>query len=202
MVTETFTTCFLTGTEIGCPGGTRRVESFGIGDLVHTADGRTLPVRWIGRQTVVTVFADPLRNWPIRLTAGSLGEAMPIRDLLVSPDHALLVGGLLVQAAALVNGTTIVRETDMPERFVYFHVELEEHALILAEGVPAESFVDNVDRGRFDNHATYASHSEGKAPPIAELPIARIKSARQLPRGIRAKLDRLAASLVEVRLTG
>jgi len=151
----TFTLCLLTGTRIATPDGAVAVEDLRIGDLVLTAAGHAAPVRWVGVQTVVSFFADRLRNFPIRIMAGALGEGMPVRDLFVSPDHALMLDGVLVQAGALVNGTTIIRETAMPERFTYYHIELEDHALILAEGVPAETFVDHGARRRFDNFATF-----------------------------------------------
>jgi hypothetical protein len=189
-----FTVCFLGGTAIAMPTGSRPVEDLAVGDLVTTADGRTAPVKWVGVQTVVTVFADPLRTLPVHIRTGALGEGLPLRDLFVSPDHALFLDGVLVQAGALVNGTTIRRVTAMPERFTYFHVELADHALILAEGVPAETFVDNVTRRRFDNFAEYAALHGEAAATLAELDMPRVKSARQLPAGLRARLT-VAASL-------
>ena len=185
---EPFTVCFLAGTLIATPAGERPVESLAIGDLVLTAEGRAAPVKWVGVQTIVSAFSDPLRSFPIRITAGALAAGLPTRDLLVSPDHALFLDGVLVQAGALVNGTTIVRETAMPERFTWFHVELEDHSLILAEGVPAETFVDNVTRRRFDNFNEYEARYGDTAPRLTELSAPRIKSARQLPRALRARL--------------
>lgn len=193
--TSDFTVCFLAGTTIATPTGAVPVEDLAVGDLVVTADGRIAPVRWVGIQSVVTLFADSLRTFPIRITAGALGEGLPVRDLLVSPDHALMLEGALVQAGALVNGTTIVRETGMPERFTYYHVELEDHSLILAEGVPAETFVDNVTRRRFDNHAEFEALYGETGPTIAEMAAPRVKSARQLPRALRERLSACASSL-------
>jgi hypothetical protein len=186
--TADFVVCFLAGTSIATPQGAVPVEGLAPGDLVTTADGRAAPVRFVGRQTVASTFTDPLRTFPVRITAGALGDALPVRDLLVSPDHALFLDGVLVQAGALVNGGSIVREAAMPERFTYFHVELEDHALILAEGVPAETFVDNVTRRRFDNFAEFATlYGDGSAT-IAEMEQPRVKSARQLPKALRARL--------------
>jgi hypothetical protein len=184
--------CFLAGTMIRTPQGGVAVETLHRGDLVVTADGHTMPVSWLGRQTVSTVFGDPLRVLPIRVMAGALGDNLPTRDLLVSPDHALLVAGVLIQAGALVNGVSIVRETNVPQTIVYYHVEVDDHALILAEGVPAETFVDNVDRLAFDNWDEHeALYPNGKA--IAELPYPRAKAHRQVPRAIRESLaDRSA----------
>ena len=193
---DSFPVCFLAGTQIKAPAGDVRVEALAIGDLVLTADGRVAPVRWVGIQSVVSLFADRLRSFPIRITTGALGDGLPVRDLFVSPDHALFLDGALVQAGALVNGTTIVRETEMPERFTYFHVELEDHSLILAEGVPAETFLDTVTRRRFDNWAEYEARYGDTGPLLAELPAPRIKSARQLPRALRDRLAMAAGSEV------
>ncbi len=187
--------CFMPGTLVRTPDGERAVESLAIGDLVLTAEGEAKPVVWIGRATVSRVFADPLRVLPIRIAAGALGENLPVRDLLLSPDHALLVDGVLIQAGALVNGTTIRRDSDVPTVFTYYHVELADHALILTEGVPAETFVDNVDRMVFDNWDEHlALYPQGLA--IDELPLPRAKSHRQVPMAIRARLADRAAALV------
>jgi len=195
-VTQTFTStaCFMPGTRIATPQGERAVEELAIGDMVLTHEGRAAPIRWIGRKTVSLVFADKLRTVPVRVRAGALGENVPVRDLLLSPDHALMVAGVLVQAGALVNGTTIVRETNVPSSFVYYHVELADHALILAEGTPAETFIDNVDRMAFDN---WAEHERlyGAAPGLVEMDLPRAKSHRQLPAEVRALVAARAEAL-------
>jgi hypothetical protein len=188
--TDPLPVCFLAGTAIATPSGAVPVERLAIGDTVLTAGGACRRVRWIGRQTCHARFGDPLRVLPVRIAAGALGAGVPHRDLRLSPDHALLVDGVLVQAGALVNGTTVTRlgAADVGDRFVYFHVELEDHSLILAEGVPAETFVDNVTRRRFDNHAEYRALVGEGAGSIAEMAVPRVKSARQLPRSIRQRL--------------
>jgi hypothetical protein len=79
-----------------------------------------------------------------------------------------------------VNGSSITRETAVPQTFTCYHVEVEDHSLILAENAPAETFVDNVDRLGFDNWAEYeALYSNGKQ--VDELPYPRAKSHRQVP---------------------
>ncbi|MDO9713537.1 Hint domain-containing protein [Paracraurococcus lichenis] len=186
--------CFYPGTLIRTPAGEQAVETLAIGDLVMTADGTAQPVRWLGRQTVSTRFGEPDRVLPIRIQAGALGEAMPVRDLLVSPDHALMLDGVLVQAGALVNGTTIRRETAVPTSFTYYHVELADHALILAEGVPAETFVDNIDRLGFDNWAEHEA-LYGEEAPIAEMELPRAKAQRQVPQSVRTLIAARAAIL-------
>ena len=186
--------CFMPGTLVATPSGEVPVETLAAGDPVLTADGRSAPVRWMGRQTVSTRFADPLRVLPVRIAAGALGEALPRRDLLVSPDHALMVDGVLVQAGALVNGATVRRDADVPEVFTYWHVELADHALVLAEGVPAETFIDNVARSAFDNWDEH--EAAGTDAPIAEMALPRAKSARQVPQATRRRLAERAAILL------
>ena len=182
-----FVVCFLAGTRIATPAGPVAIEDLRAGDLVLTADGGTRKIVWMGRRSVTRLFADPLTTHPIRLKAGALGDDLPVRDLLVSPDHALHLGGLLVQAGALVNGTSITRHMPAEERFTYHHIELTDHALVLAEGVAAETYVDNVSRRRFDNHAEYEALA-GTGMCVGELDLPRVKSARQVPASLRAAL--------------
>ncbi len=183
--------CFMAGTMVSAPSGKIAIEDLKAGDLVSLNDGYTAPVRWIGRQPVSTVFADKLRVLPIRITAGALGENLPERDLLVSPCHALLVDGILIQAGALVNGASIIRESSVPETFTYYHVELADHSLILAEGVPAETFVDNASRRMFENWAEHEALF-GTQCDIAEMTYPRAKSIRQIPAATRQRLASLA----------
>jgi hypothetical protein len=170
--------CFLTGTLIRTPDGERAIETLKIGDLVMTVEGKVEPVRWMGISTNFAQDGDPLNVMPIRIRAGALGDNMPVRDLLVSSEHALLVDGVLVQAGALVNGLSVVRDYDLPETFTYYHVELASHELILAEGVPAETFVDNVDRMAFDNWAEHEALYGDR--PIEEMLLPRAQSKRQV----------------------
>ncbi|MDA8249648.1 MAG: Hint domain-containing protein [Rhodospirillales bacterium] len=183
--------CFVAGTLIATPGGAVPVETLAAGDLVLTADGRALPVRWLGRSTI-NLFraADRASLLPIRIRAGALDENMPARDLLVSPGHAIRVGDVLAHAGALVNGTSIVQERDMPMVFPYYHVELDSHAVLRAEGAPAESFLDGVEDLAFDN--------AGERPAggtMQEMDCPRIRSARQLPRAVKEHLAARAATL-------
>ena len=179
--------CFCAGTMIATDRGDVAVEALAIGDAVLTEDGTSAPIRWIGRRLVVSRFADALRAMPVRIAAGALDENVPVRDTLVSPCHAVLVDGVLAQAGALVNGVSIVRERAMPDTFTYTHLELADHALILANGMPAETFVDNVDRMGFDNWAEHEALFGGTVT-LVELPHPRAKSARQLPAALRDRL--------------
>lgn len=189
-----FAVCFLTGVEIMTPEGPRAVETLAIGDLISTANGGVVAVKWVGRQTLAAQFAHGAGG-PVLIEAGALsrafGAALPTRDLKLTADHALAIGGVLVQAGALVNGATIRRLTtaETGERYVVWHIETEGHQVILAEGVPAETFVDNVTRRRFDNHAQYEALYGAEAEAISELELPRVKSARQLPLALRAMIE-------------
>jgi hypothetical protein len=188
------TICFLAGTMVRTPDGEVPVETLKPGDLVVTSDDRNIPVDWLGIQTVSLRFADKLRVLPIRIRAGALADNVPSRDLLVSVDHALLVDGALIQAGALVNGASIVRETNVPTILTYYHVEVEDHSLILAENTPAETFVDNVDRLNFDNWQEHeALYPNGKQ--VNELPFPRAKSHRQVPVSTRVMLAARAQAI-------
>ena len=147
--------CFVRGTRIAVPGGETAVEALASGDLVLTAAGLARPVRWIGTRSYAGRFlaANP-RLHPVRIRAGALGVGLPRRDLLVSPSHAMLLDGVLVPAACLVDGASIVLERGLRD-VDYFHVELDTHDVILAEGAATESFVDCDSRGIFQNAATF-----------------------------------------------
>jgi parallel beta-helix repeat protein len=194
-VTNNITTppaCYMRGTLIATPAGDVPIEELSIADPVLTLSGDAKPIKWIGRRTVSTLFADPLHVLPIRIKANALGNNVPSRDLLLSPDHALFIDGVLVHAGALVNASSIVRETDVPARFTYYHVELDDHALIVAENTPAESFIDNVDYVLFDNWQEYVTlYPQGRS--IIEMPYPRAKAYRQVPRTIRERLAARAA---------
>jgi hypothetical protein len=184
-----FTTCFVAGTLIATPEKEVLIENLGIGDTVLTAKGDPIPVKWIGRQTVSTRFGPAERLMPVRFAAGSLGKGLPTADLTVTADHGMLVSGVICHAGALVNGTTITRVplSEMGETYTVYHIETEEHEIILANGAPAETFIDNVSRRAFDNYAEFEA-LYGDVPEMEELPYPRAMSARQVPGVIRAKL--------------
>ena len=193
---DVFTFCFLDGTAIATPDGPRAVDTLQPGDLVLTHDGRAVPVLWMGHQAVLARFGTARDRMPVEIAAGALGGGLPERPLRVTADHALLVDGLLVNAGALVNGTTIriMDPADLPQRFTLWHVETEAHDVILAEGTPAETFIDYAGRSRFDNHADYVARFGDVERRVPEAPWPRISAARLLPPALRARLglDRAA----------
>jgi len=182
--------CFAPGTEIATPDGARRVERLRIGDRVSTADGRTVAVKWIGRQVLHKLMADPDYYAPVRVKAGALGPGCPDRDLVLTSDHALIIDGFAINAGALVNGSTILKvpEHEMPYRSVFYHIETDDHEVVLANGAPAETFIDYTGRQIFDNHAEYQA-LYGDETAIPEMTRPRISAARLVPDWVRAKLD-------------
>ena len=131
-----------------------------------TASGVARPIRWIGRRGYGRGHVSTHRHLqPIRIRAGARGAAAggpgPRRDLRVSPEHALRLddparGPVLLPAHLLVNGKSILRETERAG-VDYLHIELEHHDVILAEGAAAETFIDDSSRVLFDNAAEFAT---------------------------------------------
>ena len=191
----TVVNCFLEGTQVASGSGSVTVETLKIGDKIEHEDGVPVPVKWIGRQTVSTRFGPAERLMPVRFAAGSLGKGLPHADLTVTADHGMLVDGVICHAGALVNGTTITRVPldEMGETYTVYHVETEEHEIILANGAPAETFIDNVSRRVFDNFAEFEA-LYGDVPEMEELSYPRAMSARQVPQHIRARLSGKAAA--------
>lgn len=179
--------CLLAGTLVLTPSGERRVEDIRIGDEVVTHDGDAVRVCWVGRQSLISLFAP--HATPVTIHAGALGDDIPSRDLHVSPDHALLVDGYLVVAQALVNGSTVTVMADPPQQLDYYHLELDRHRVIVANGAPVESFVDDVSRAGFDNYDEWVGL--GLEPQLAEQVLyVKVKSQRQLPASIATQLAR------------
>ncbi|AFK64262.1 hypothetical protein TKWG_23325 [Advenella kashmirensis WT001] len=171
--------CFLKGTHIATPEGEKTVESLVAGDKVITASGGVATVKWLGHRTLYKnriPAKDAVRAFPILIKKDAIADNVPHADLVVSPGHHLEFNGALVPAMMLVNGQTIVQQFDR-RSFEYFHVELEQFDIILAEGVPAESYVDMGNRSMFQNADEVAMNpdfgpSEGR-PNIEGIVIAR-----------------------------
>ncbi len=181
--------CYASGTLIRTNRGEAPVEILAIGDTIVTAAGQHRPIKWLGRRSYAGRFllANPGVQ-PIRFRADSLGAGLPRRDLLVYPDHAMALDGLLIPARCLVNGVTVVRERGL-RRVEYFHVELDSHDLLLAEGAPSESFMDDGSRDMFRNAAEFAAlYPDAPRPDGFCAP--RVESGYQLE-AIRAQLGGL-----------
>jgi hypothetical protein len=113
--------------------------------------GTLRPIAWIGRREVHCAHhPQPRKVWPVRVAVGSFGPGRPHRELFLSPDHAVYIADVLIPIRCLINGSTIVQ---MPmDVVVYYHVELPRHDVLLAEGLPSESFLDIRDGSNYANH--------------------------------------------------
>ncbi len=171
--------CFLKGTKIRTAGGERegerKVEDLKIGDLLPTMFGRLQPVQWIGRYPFKK--SDPSKPWvkdalPVRIARSALAPDVPHADLYVTAAHSLLIDGVLVPAELLINGTTITRyEAHEYDELEYFHVKLERHSVIYAEGAPAETLLKVEDSAvnfaqYFRRHGAPATDENRCAPHV------------------------------------
>jgi hypothetical protein len=145
-------TCFAAGTLIRTPAGDVAVETLKVGDLVVTASGETRPVKWMGHTDVDfrrTPRGGP--GLPIRIAADAFGPARPSQDLYLSSGHSVcvdLLGEVLIPVGHLVNGGAIAEiDTDA---ISYWHVELESHDILVANNLPAESYLAMANRGGFE----------------------------------------------------
>ncbi len=148
--------CFLRGTKIRTAEGERKIEDLAIGDLLPTMFGGLRSVHWIGRYTVRK--SDPSKAWvedalPVRIACSALAPNVPHADLYVTALHGVLIDGVLVPVEALINGATITRHEPEGDEMEFFHIKLESHDVIYAEGVPAETLL-HVDEF-FVNFAEY-----------------------------------------------
>ena len=190
--------CFTTGTRIATPGGEVDVQQLVIGDRVTLAGGGDAPIVWIGRRSYDGRFIRGRRDiLPVCIHAGALGNGLPKRDLTVSPLHAMLLDGVLVPAGVLVNGTTVT-QADSIDMVHYVHIELDHHDVLLAEGAPAESFVDDDSRAIFHNAHEWARLYPGRPRVPAMYYAPRVVDGEALEQ-IKCAIDLLAGLAIPGR---
>lgn len=143
--------CFTPGTIIDTLDGRYPVETLQEGDMILTKDNGPQEIQWIGRRRMsgARMFAMPHLR-PVRIRPDSLGVLRPDNELLVSPEHRLLVKGalarslfntpeVLVAAKELVNGRDVYVDHKLRE-VTYIHMLLPQHEVVWANGVETESF--------------------------------------------------------------
>ncbi|NVN42654.1 Hint domain-containing protein [Asaia siamensis] len=148
-----FDKCFLKGTMIRTDLGERAVEDIVVGDrVIACVDGREVPreVIWAGRRTATVRpdLRDDEAGYPVRIVQGALGNNVPYKDLLVTPEHALFLDGAFVPARMLVNGRSIFFDRTITQ-FDYYHIETDEHSVLWSDGALSESYLDTGDRTTF-----------------------------------------------------
>lgn len=142
--------CFVAGTMVATPSGEVAIETLALGDLVLTGDNGAQPMRWIGTRTLSAAdLARAPKLLPIRIKAGALGDGCPARDLLVSPQHRVLIRSkiamrmfgtpeVLVAAKQLLQLDGIDIATDL-EEVTYVHILFDRHEIVLSNGAETES---------------------------------------------------------------
>jgi hypothetical protein len=149
--------CLLKGTRIRTAEGERKVEDLANGDLLPTMFGGIRPIQWIGHYPLKK--SESTKPWvtdalPIRIASSALAPNVPHADLYVTDGHALFIDGVLAPAGCLINGATISRHRAVEsDKLEYFHIKLESHDVIYAEGTPVEALLA-VDEGAV-NFAEY-----------------------------------------------
>jgi hypothetical protein len=159
--------CLLRGTGILTSCGEVPVEQLTVGALVETLNG-PLPVKWIGHRRYRKAASS---SWhqsvaPVRVARFALHDQYPHRDLFLSPGHSLFVDGVLIPVKHLINDSSVARaEMDDREIIEYFHVELENHEVLFAEGAPVESLLVSDGREGFANFVEYERRYGREARP-------------------------------------
>ncbi len=160
-------TCLLKGTVIRTSEGPRKVEDLVVGDLLPTLSGRERAVQWVGRYPYKK--KDAGKAWskdarPVRIARSALAPNVPSADLYVTKGHALFMDGVLVSAGSLVNGTSITLDAARQfDELVYYHIKLESHDIIFAEGAPVETLL-TVD----ENAVNFADYLRRYGAPTVE----------------------------------
>ncbi|MBO1361503.1 Hint domain-containing protein [Acetobacter sacchari] len=149
--------CFCAGTHITTSDGEVPVEALRIGDNVLTVEGKIRSIRWIGKRNYsASAEKENPDLTPVVFLKGSLGSGLPRRDLYVSQNHAMFIEGNLIPARSLINGKNIfIKKTG--KDIQYFHIELDNHDIIFAEGAATETFIDDGGRCEFQNINEYFS---------------------------------------------
>ena len=149
--TDITTVCFCKGTQILTPAGEVGVESLTVGDLVVTkGSAEPRKITWIGKGQVLATRGQRGPATPVIVRKGALSPNVPNRDLHVTKAHSLYFDGVFVPAEFLVNHRSIVWD-DRAQEVEIYHIELESHDILIANGAPAESYRDDGNRWLFQN---------------------------------------------------
>jgi hypothetical protein len=145
--------CFLAGSRIRTPTGEVAVEDLNVGDEVVVRVGTGDEIRtivWTGsaNKTVRSGHDGDLSDYPVRILKDAIAAGIPNRDLLVTAEHCFLFEGGLTPIRMLVNGYTIFYDRAYRD-YTYYHIELDQHAILYANGMASESYLDTGNRTQF-----------------------------------------------------
>ncbi len=198
----------LRGTRISTHRGEIPVEEILPGDLVQTSCGSAAKVRWVGQQVLELEGALAARPpkfavdaaRPVRIARFALDDCTPKRDLFVSPGHALLLDGVLIPVLELINGVSIAPVEPSSLRVAeYFHILLETHEVIFAEGTPVETLLVG-DARDFEGFLNGADYLETWGPPTAPMkPFGPVLRYRGASSHISALLRRACTPIADIR---
>jgi hypothetical protein len=138
--------CFAEGTSIACPEGLRAIETLSAGDLVLNADGIACIIRFVGRRAID--LTHDRHNAPVRIPAGAIADGVPSHDLRLSPEHAVVMEGVLIPVRSLI-GEVVVQE--IVDHVVYYHIQLDSHDIVMADNTPCETLLNTDYHDEFDN---------------------------------------------------
>ncbi len=145
--------CFCAGTHIATPAGEILVEKLKVGELVLTHGGQPRPIVWIGIDRALATRGRRSAATPVILQKGALTDNVPCRDLRVTKGHSFYLNDVLIPAEYLINHRSI-RWDDLAQTVSLFHIELDVHSVLLADGAPAESYHDDGNSWLFHNADT------------------------------------------------
>ncbi|MBF0869634.1 Hint domain-containing protein [Gluconobacter japonicus] len=157
-----FDPCFLAGTLIQTPNGLVAVEDLKIGDVLSitlpNGTAATRKVIWAGsnRKQTFPWQHDDEAGYPVRILKNAISEGVPFKDLLVTAEHCLFLNGHFIPARMLVNGRSISYDRSITS-YDYYHIETEDHAIITADGVQTETYLNTGNRGMFSQSGTVVS---------------------------------------------
>jgi hypothetical protein len=197
--TDTYSAiCFCAGTMIDTDQGPRPIESLAAGDMVRTLDHGFQPLRWIGQRDLNALALQVAPNLrPIRISADALGRGLPQHDLLVSPQHRILMRSSIAErvsgarevliAAKHLVGLPGISEMTIPAPVSYLHLLFDRHEVVFANGAEAESLYTGTQalraltrEARAEIFTLFPELRDNATPPQAARPLTTGRIGRKL----------------------
>lgn len=194
--------CFLTGTLISTKGGTCAVEDINVGDKITTYNYQKKKyvqrkVKWIGKKSIiVNTHAEriDIAGYPVRILKNAIAENIPNKDLLITPEHCLFFEDKFIPVRMLVNGSTIFYDTSITS-YDYYHIETEQHSVVIADGMLTESYLDTGNRHIFNLDQKIIETSFGKYKNWQDNAAAPLLTTRNIVEPIYRQIEQRAKTL-------